>query len=156
MNEQPIMSNEQLEDAMERIAELEAQNSKLLAERARLCTERNWECNEKLAAQMKLGGLEAEVERMENLLAEGIHTCNPTCKRPLCVLRREKRELEAELQTAHEIGARHAKRVGEQALELQALREAAQAWLKAWTDGSVEDEYEASNALAALLGGDDE
>jgi hypothetical protein len=31
--------------------------------------------------------------------------------------------LEAELQTAHEIGARHAKRVGEQALELQALRE---------------------------------
>jgi hypothetical protein len=41
----------ELEDAMERIAELEAQNSKLLAERARLCTERNWECNEKLAAQ---------------------------------------------------------------------------------------------------------
>jgi hypothetical protein len=33
----------------------------------------------------------------------------------------------AELQTAHEIGARHAKRVGEQAIELQALREAAQA-----------------------------
>jgi hypothetical protein len=30
----------------------------------------------------------------------------------------------AELQTAHEIGARHAKRVGEQAIELQGLREA--------------------------------
>jgi hypothetical protein len=42
---------------------------------------------------MKLGGLEAEVERMENLLAEGIHTCNPTCKRPLCVLRRENKAL---------------------------------------------------------------
>jgi hypothetical protein len=37
--------------------------------------------------------LEAEVERMENLLASGIHTCNPTCKRPLCVLRRENRVL---------------------------------------------------------------
>ena len=143
-------------DRIQRIAELEALNSKLLAERARLCTERNWECNEKLAAQMKLGGLEAEVERMENLLAEGIHTCNPTCKRPLCVLRREKRELEAELQTAHEIGARHAKRVGEQALELQALREAAQAHLHAIEHGSVEDEQDTADALAALLGGDGE
>jgi hypothetical protein len=30
-------------------------------------------------------------------------------------------ELESELQTANEMGAKHAKRVGEQALELQAL-----------------------------------
>jgi hypothetical protein len=45
---------------------------------------------------------------------------------PLCRIA----ELEAELQTAHEIGARHAKRVGEQALELQALREAAEALVK--------------------------
>jgi hypothetical protein len=89
-------------DRIQRIAELEAELSMRCVE--------EWRLN-------------AEVERMENLLAEGIHTCNPTCKRPLCVLRREKRELEAELQTAHEIGARHAKRVGEQALELQALRD---------------------------------
>jgi hypothetical protein len=36
-------------------------------------------------------------------------------------------DLEAELQVAHEIGSRHATRVGEQALEIQALRDAAQA-----------------------------
>ena len=41
----------------------------------------------------RIAELEAEVERMENLLAEGIHTCNPTCKRPLCVLRRENKAL---------------------------------------------------------------
>jgi hypothetical protein len=82
---------------------------------------------EKLAIQdnsklrTRIAELEAEVERMENLLAEGIHTCNPTCKRPLCVLRRENKELREELEVANEIGARHAKRVGEQAMELQAL-----------------------------------
>ena len=75
----------------------------------------------------RIAELEAEVERMENLLAEGIHTCNPTCKRPLCVLRRENKELREELEVANEIGARHAKRVGEQAIELQALREAVEA-----------------------------
>jgi hypothetical protein len=47
----------------------------------------------------RIAELEAEVERMENLLAEGIHTCNPTCKRPLCVLRRENKALREALET---------------------------------------------------------
>jgi hypothetical protein len=100
--------------------------------------------------EKRIEELEAEVERLENLLASGIHTCNPTCKRPLCVLRREKRELEAELQTAHEIGARHARRVGEQAIELQALREALTRTRGQWIH-SVNAEL----CRAALEGGDE-
>ena len=34
---------------------------------------------------------------------------------------------------------------------LEKVETAAKAWLRAWTDGSVEDEYEASNALQAAL-----
>ena len=36
-----------------------------------------------------------EIARLENLLASGVHTCSATCKRPLCQLRSEKRELES-------------------------------------------------------------
>jgi hypothetical protein len=99
----------------------------------------------------RIAELEAEVERMENLLAEGIHTCNPTCKRPLCVLRRENKELREELEVANEIGARHAKRVGEQAIELQALREALTRTRGQWIH-SVNAEF----CLAALEGGGDD
>jgi hypothetical protein len=69
-------------------------------------------------------------------------------------------ELEAELQTAHEIGARHAKRVGEQAIELQALREAAEALVKSGfrverEDFSTNVDSAKFDALqAALEGGD--
>jgi adenylosuccinate lyase len=68
----------------------------------------------------------------------------------------------AELQTAHEIGARHAKRVGEQAIELQALREAAEALVKSGfrverEDFSTNVDSAKFDALqAALEGGGDE
>jgi hypothetical protein len=60
-------------------------------------------------------------------------------------------ELEAELQTAHEIGARHAKRVGEQAMELQALREAAKKHL---LEPSLATQQELWAALAKRLEGE--
>ena len=44
-------------------------------------------------ARQRIEELEAENERLENLLAEGVHTCSNTCKRPLCVLRRENKKL---------------------------------------------------------------
>ena len=34
--------------------------------------------------------LEAENERMENLLASGVHSCSAYCERPICVMRRER------------------------------------------------------------------
>jgi regulator of replication initiation timing len=82
-------------DRIQRIAELEAENSRLLAERARFCTERNWECNEKLAAVERIAELEAKVER---LTVDGIHTCHDHCQRPMCVLRRENEELRKRLE----------------------------------------------------------
>ena len=42
--------------------------------------------------------LEKRIAELENLLAEGVHTCSHLCKRPMCVLRREKRELEAKVE----------------------------------------------------------
>ena len=41
--------------------------------------------------------LKQEIDRLENLVAEGVHTCSNQCQRPVCVLRRENRELEQEL-----------------------------------------------------------
>ena len=34
----------------------------------------------------------------ENLLAEGVHSCSNFCRRPMCVLRRENQELEAQVE----------------------------------------------------------
>ena len=48
------------------------------------------------AAELRIDELEAENEDIANKLAEGVHTCSRTCKRPMCVLRRENRELQAE------------------------------------------------------------
>jgi chromosome segregation ATPase len=42
--------------------------------------------------------LEAEVEDLENKLATGVHTCSSTCKRPMCVLRKERNKLREALQ----------------------------------------------------------
>jgi hypothetical protein len=58
-------------DRIQRIAELEAENSRLLAERARFCTERNWECNEKLAAVERIAKLEAENAFLRTQWQEG-------------------------------------------------------------------------------------
>ena len=41
--------------------------------------------------------LTAENERLENLTASGIHTCNADCQRPMCVLRRERDKAHADL-----------------------------------------------------------
>lgn len=41
--------------------------------------------------------LKQENERLENLTASGIHTCHSECQRPMCVLRRERDKLAAEL-----------------------------------------------------------
>lgn len=42
--------------------------------------------------------LRAEIERLENLTASGIHTCHADCQRPMCVLRRERDKALAELE----------------------------------------------------------
>ena len=39
--------------------------------------------------------LEKENERLENILASGIHSCHENCQRPLCVLRRRAEKAEA-------------------------------------------------------------
>jgi hypothetical protein len=42
--------------------------------------------------------LEQQVEDYENKLASGVHTCSNTCKRPMCVLRREKEALQQQVE----------------------------------------------------------
>ena len=41
-------------------------------------------------------------DRLDNLLASGIHTCNANCQRPMCVLRRKLKAAQAELAQAQE------------------------------------------------------
>ena len=41
--------------------------------------------------------LKRENERLENLTAQGVHSCSNTCKRPMCVLRRENARLKKQL-----------------------------------------------------------
>ena len=48
--------------------------------------------------EAQLAEARAENERLENLLAEGVHSCSPLCTRPLCVMRRRVEELEAQLE----------------------------------------------------------
>jgi hypothetical protein len=100
-------------------------------------------------ADVLFAEIDALKERIEELEAEREIDKDVLLKQDQTIQLRN-----AELQTAHEIGARHAKRVGEQAIELQALREAAQAHLHAIEHGSVEDEQDTADALAALLGGE--
>jgi hypothetical protein len=45
------------------------------------------------AEYKELVALRAEVEDLENKLATGVHTCSNTCKRPMCVLRKERNKL---------------------------------------------------------------
>lgn len=50
-----------------------------------------------------LSGLLTEAaDRLDNLLASGIHTCHANCQRPMCVLRRELKAAQAELAQAQE------------------------------------------------------
>ena len=50
-----------------------------------------------------LSGLLTEAaDRLDNLLASGIHTCHATCQRPMCVLRRKLKAAQAELAQAQE------------------------------------------------------
>lgn len=50
-----------------------------------------------------LSGLLTEAaDRLDNLLASGIHTCNANCQRPMCVLRRKLKAAQAELAQAQE------------------------------------------------------
>ena len=45
-----------------------------------------------------LSGLLTEAaDRLDNLLASGIHTCHANCQRPMCVLRRERDKAHADL-----------------------------------------------------------
>ena len=45
-----------------------------------------------------LSGLLTEAaDRLDNLLASGIHTCHADCQRPMCVLRRERDKAHADL-----------------------------------------------------------
>ena len=41
-------------------------------------------------------------DRLDNLLASGIHTCHANCQRPMCVLRRKLKAAQAELAQAQE------------------------------------------------------
>ena len=41
--------------------------------------------------------LKRENERLENLTAQGVHTCSNTCQRPMCALRRENERLKKQL-----------------------------------------------------------
>ena len=50
-----------------------------------------------------LSGLLTEAaDRLDNLLASGIHTCHANCQRPMCVLRRKLKAAQAELAQAQE------------------------------------------------------
>ena len=44
--------------------------------------------------------MEAEVERLENITAVGVHSCSVHCQRPMCVLRREHDALRARVEGA--------------------------------------------------------
>jgi hypothetical protein len=63
-------------------------------------------------------------------------------------------ELEAELQTAHEIGARHARRVGEQAIELKALRKALETLAKTTNTPVLQPLHQIAKAALLKEGGD--
>jgi len=41
--------------------------------------------------------LRAEIERLENITASGIHTCSEQCQRPMCVMRRQLRDANAKI-----------------------------------------------------------
>lgn len=45
----------------------------------------------------RIAKLEAEVERLENIVAVGVHSCSVHCQRPMCVLQREHDALRAQL-----------------------------------------------------------
>ena len=50
-----------------------------------------------------LSGLLTEAaDRLDNLLASGVHTCHANCQRPMCVLRRKLKAAQAELAQAQE------------------------------------------------------
>ena len=56
--------------------------------------------------------LEKRIAELENLLAEGVHTCSHLCKRPMCVLRRElkaEREANARLEKWQDIVRRYSR-----------------------------------------------
>ena len=45
----------------------------------------------------ELNAANAEIERLENLTASGIHTCSEQCQRPMCVMRRQLRDANAKI-----------------------------------------------------------
>jgi prefoldin subunit 5 len=47
--------------------------------------------------ERRIAELEAENERLNNILAEGVHSCSIYCQRPMCVMQRKYDELKAEL-----------------------------------------------------------
>lgn len=47
---------------------------------------------ERDALRAENGKQRAEIERLENLTASGVHSCSIYCQRPMCVLRREREE----------------------------------------------------------------
>ena len=46
------------------------------------------------------GRIRELADRIDNLTASGVHSCGTRCKRPMCVLRREKDAAEAALKEA--------------------------------------------------------
>jgi hypothetical protein len=50
--------------------------------------------------ERRIAELEAENERLNNILAEGVHSCSIYCQRPMCVMQRKYNELKAELEVS--------------------------------------------------------
>ena len=47
--------------------------------------------------KLELNAANAEIERLENITASGIHTCSEQCQRPMCVMRRQLRDANAKI-----------------------------------------------------------
>lgn len=47
--------------------------------------------------ELELNAANAEIKRLKNITASGIHTCSEQCKRPMCVMRRQLRDANAKI-----------------------------------------------------------
>lgn len=47
--------------------------------------------------ELQLNAANAEIERLENITASGIHTCSEQCQRPMCVMRRQLRDANSKI-----------------------------------------------------------
>jgi len=45
----------------------------------------------------ELNAANAEIKRLKNITASGIHTCSEQCQRPMCVMRRQLRDANAKI-----------------------------------------------------------